>query len=88
MKVRMEMDMTPDEARRLMGLPDLAAMQSRLVAEVERRMMAAMEKSEPEEMLRQWFSLSSQGLEQFQRFMWDSARKATSGTKEPPKSSR
>ena len=88
MKVRMEMDMTPDEARRLMGLPDLTAMQSRLVAEVERRMMAAMEKSEPEEMLRQWFSLSSQGLEQFQRFMWDSARKATSGTKEPPKSSR
>ncbi len=88
MKVRMEVDMTPDEARRLMGLPDLTAAQSRLVAEMERRMMAAMENSEPEVMLKQWFSLGSQGLEQFQRFLWDSAHKAASATKETPKSSR
>jgi hypothetical protein len=88
MKVRMEMDMTPDEARRLMGLPDLTEMQARLVKEFERRMMAAMDKSEPEAMLKQWFSMGSQGLEQFQRFMWDSARKASSGGKEPPKTSR
>jgi hypothetical protein len=88
MKVRMEMDLTPDEARRLMGLPDLTAMQSRLVKEFEHRMMAALEKSEPEAMLKQWFSLGSQGIEQFQRFMWDSARQAASRTKETPKSSR
>lgn len=88
MKVRVEMDLTPDEARRLMGLPDLTAMQARLVAEFERRMMVAMEKSEPEALMKQWFSLGSQGLEQFQRFLWDGARNATSGRKEPPKSSR
>ncbi len=77
MKLRMEVDMTPDEARRVMGLPDLTAMQARLVEEFERRMVAALEKSEPEAMLKQWFSLGSQGFEQFQKFMWDSARKAT-----------
>lgn len=90
MKVRMEMDLTPEEARTLMGLPDLTAMQARLVTEFERRMMVAMEKSEPEAMLKQWFSLGSQGIEQFQRFMWDSARKAASGSrsKEAPKSER
>ena len=89
MKVRMEVDLTPDEARHLMGLPDLTAMQARLVAEFERRMMAAMENSEPEAVMKQWFSLGSQGFEQFQRFLWDSARNASSGgrpRKETPKS--
>jgi hypothetical protein len=76
MKVRMEVDMTPDEARRLMGLPDVTAMQSRLLAEFERRMKSAMEKSEPDQVLKQWFSLGSQGFEQFQRFLWESARNA------------
>ncbi|HTW33873.1 MAG TPA: DUF6489 family protein [Rhizomicrobium sp.] len=87
MKVRVEMDLTPDEARRLMGLPDLTAMQARLVEEFERRMMAAMEKSAPEEVMKQWFALGSQGVEQFQRFLWDSARNAAgSARKETPKS--
>lgn len=87
MKVRMEVDLTPDEARRLMGLPDLTAMQERLVAEFERRMLSAMEKSEPEAMLKQWFSFGSQSLEQFQKFLWESARTAsTGGRKETPKS--
>ncbi len=81
----MEVDMTPDEARRLMGLPDLTAMQSRLVAEFERRMMSAMEKSEPEQMLKQWFSLGSQGFEQFQRLLWESARNAGATRKDSAK---
>jgi hypothetical protein len=85
MKVTIEMDMTPDEARRLMGLPDLTAMQSRIVAEFERRMLSAMEKSEPEQMLKQWFSLGSQGFEQFQRFLWESARNTSGARKDSPK---
>lgn len=89
MKVRVEMDLTPEEARTLMGLPDLTAMQGRLVAEFERRMMQAMEKSEPEAIMRQWFAIGTQGLEQFQRFMWEGAKNATGGArKETPKSSR
>jgi hypothetical protein len=86
MKVTVEMDLTPDEARRMMGLPDLTAMQARLVEEFERRMMAAMEKSAPEEVMKQWFTLGSQGFEQFQRFMWDGARNAAGTRKETPKS--
>jgi hypothetical protein len=90
MKVRVEMDLTPDEARRMMGLPDLTAMQARLVEDFERRMLAAMEKSAPDEIMKQWFSLGSQGFEQFQRFLWESARTATGAAtrKEAPKSPR
>jgi hypothetical protein len=89
MKVRVEMDLTPEEARHVMGLPDLSATQARLVAEFERRMMAALEKTEPEAMLKQWVSLGNQSFEQFQRFLWDSARTAAgSSRKETPKTQR
>jgi hypothetical protein len=91
MKVRIEIDMTPDEARRTMGLPDITALQEKLVQQMERRLTAALDTSDPEAMLKAWFPMSSQGFEQFQRFLWDSARQATGGVaprKEPPKTSR
>ena len=34
MKIRIEMEMTPDEARRTMGLPDVSGMQEKLVAQM------------------------------------------------------
>jgi hypothetical protein len=78
MKIRIEMDMTPDEARRTMGLPDVSGMQDKLVAQMEKRLLAALDTSDPQAMLKSWFPLGSQGLEQFQKFMWDSARQAAS----------
>jgi hypothetical protein len=41
MKVTIDIDCTPDEARRFLGLPDVAPMQAALLAEVQ----AQMEKS-------------------------------------------
>jgi len=80
MKVHVELDMTPEEARRLMGLPDVTALQEQMLAEIKRRMKAAMDTSDPEAMLKAWMPLGGQGLEQFQRFLWDSATKATGKT--------
>jgi hypothetical protein len=87
MKVNVELDMTPDEARRLMGLPDVSAMQERLMAEMERRMKAAMDTSDPEAMLKAWMPMGGQGFEQFQRFLWDSAGRTAgmSPKKDAPK---
>ncbi len=77
MKVHVEVDMTPDEARRLMGLPDVSKLQDEMMKEVQRRMKAAMDTSDFEGMMRAWMPLGGQGFEQFQRFLWDSARRAT-----------
>lgn len=85
MKIRIEMDMTPDEARRTMGLPDVSGMQDKLVAQMEKRLLAALDTSDPQAMLKSWFPLGSQGLEQFQKFMWDSARQAASAAVTPRK---
>jgi hypothetical protein len=71
MKVNIELDMTPDEARRLMGLPDVSAMQERMAALIEQRMKAALDTSDPQAMLKAWFP--GEPMEQFQRF-WDAAK--------------
>lgn len=75
MKLNIEIDLTPDEARRVMGLPDVAKMQERIVAEMENRLLEAMRTaSDPEALLKNWFSWGTQGLEQFQRFVADAQR--------------
>jgi len=86
MKVHVEIDMTPEEARKLMGLPDVAPMQEEMLQEMQRRMKAALDTSDPEAMMRAWMPLGGQGFEQFQRFLWDAAKRAA-GTAEPSKGS-
>ena len=70
--------MTPEEARKLMGLPDVSKMQEKLMAEMQKRMSAAMDGKDPDAMLKAWMTLGGQGIEQFQRFMFDAAGRASS----------
>jgi hypothetical protein len=88
MKIKVDMEMTPEEARALMGLPDLTPLHDEMLKEVRKRMKAAADTSDPEAMLRAWMPLGGQGFEQFQRFLWDSAKAAAGGPKKspPPKS--
>jgi len=41
MKVNITMDMTPEEARAFMGLPDVAPLQKRMLDDMQARMKAA-----------------------------------------------
>jgi hypothetical protein len=81
MKIHVEMDMTPEEARKLMGLPDVTALQEQMMGELKKRAKAAMDTSDPEAMMKAWMPLGGQGLEQFQRFLWDSAQRVAGGGK-------
>ena len=82
MKVRIEMDMTPDEARAMMGLPDIAPMQQKMMDEMQARMKAAFDTGDPDAMMRAWMPLGgAKAFEQFQKFLWDSARSVTAGGK-------
>jgi hypothetical protein len=81
MKIHVEMDMTPEEARKLMGLPDVSKMQEKMMAELSKRVSAAMDTKDPEAMMKAWMPLAGQGFEQFQRFLWDSAKRAAGAPK-------
>ena len=73
MKVNLEIDMTPEEARRLMGLPYVTELNDKFVAEMAKRMQAMFE--DPEAVMKGWMPLGGQGLEQFQRFLAVARRK-------------
>lgn len=70
MKIHMDMDLTPDEARTLVGLPDVKPMQKAMMAEVEARMKKALTAMEPDAMLKMWLPAGIQGLEQWQKLIW------------------
>jgi Family of unknown function (DUF6489) len=64
MKVTVEIDCTPVEARQFFGLPDVQPMQSAVMAEVERRMLAEMDRFSPETLMKSWLSFTPQSAEQ------------------------
>jgi hypothetical protein len=74
MKVTIEMDMTPQEARAFMGLPDVAPLQQAMAEEIKERMRAAFDAGDPEGMMKAWMPLGgAEAFQKFQKLMWDSA---------------
>lgn len=71
MKMRVELDCTPEEAREFLGLPDLKPLQDVVMAKIEKQMLdAANAFSSPDALLRTWLSLLPQGSEQM-RALYD-----------------
>ena len=78
MKVNVEIDCTPDEARRFFGLPEVAPMQERLMAEVEARMMRGITETDPQRLMENWLPLTVKGLESWQT-LWSQMAAAAGG---------
>ena len=66
MKCRLEVDCTPLEARQFLGLPDVQPLQATIMAEVEKKMLAEMDRFSPDGVLKSWLSMFSQSPEQLQ----------------------
>jgi hypothetical protein len=66
MKVTMNVDCTPEEARAFLGLPDVKPMQEHLIRELQERMSANIRAMEPEAMLRTWLPATLKSFEQMQ----------------------
>jgi hypothetical protein len=82
MKVHIEMEMTPQEARAMMGLPDIVPMQKQMMDEMQARMKSAFDTGDPEAMMRAWMPMGgAKAFEQFQKLLWDSARTVAAGGK-------
>jgi len=69
MKVNIEIDCTPLEARQFMGLPDVAPMQSAVMDKLQKQMMANIETVSPESLMKAWFSFDPKLAERFQEFV-------------------
>jgi Family of unknown function (DUF6489) len=66
MKITMDIECTPEEARTFLGLPDVKPMQEQLMRELKDRMTANIRAMEPDAMLRTWLPATMKGFEQMQ----------------------
>ena len=69
MKVNVEVECTPEEARAFLGLPDVAPLNDHLVAEMKRRMDENMTAMQPDELMKTWTSCGMQAQDQFRKLM-------------------
>ena len=64
MKVNVEINCTPEEARAFFGLPDLGPMQQRIMGEIEERLRNSLNSMNPEAIFKTWLPASMQGVDQ------------------------
>jgi hypothetical protein len=66
MKVNIEIDCTPLEARQFFGLPDVSPMQIAVMDKLQQQMLANIDKVTPEAIMQSWFSFDPKLAEKFQ----------------------
>lgn len=77
MKIKIDIDCTPEEARTFLGLPDVRPMQENLIAQLQERMSANLAAMDPEALIKTWMPLGLQGFEQMQKAFWSQMAAAT-----------
>ena len=66
MKINVEIDCTPLEARQFFGLPDVQPMQTAVMDNLQKQLMANIEKVSPEALMQSWFTFDPKIAERFQ----------------------
>ena len=69
MKLNVEIDLTPQEARAFLGLPDVTAVNAHLVEEMKKRLDANLAMAAPDELMKSWMAFGGQASEQFMKLM-------------------
>jgi len=79
MKITIDIDCTPLEARRFLGLPDVEAMQKVMMDKMQERMLSALNSTDPDMLMKTWLPAGIAGWEQMQKMFWAAAEGAASG---------
>src|SRR5215469_5671385 len=73
MKVNVEIDCTPLEARQFFGLPDVGPMQAAMMDKLQQQMSANIDKITPDALMQSWFSFDPKLAERFQELFMSMA---------------
>jgi hypothetical protein len=71
MKVTIEIELTPEEARTFFGMPDVKPLQDELVAKLRQSVAAAEGAFDPETLARTWLQTGLSGMERVQKAFLD-----------------
>jgi hypothetical protein len=89
MKIKIDIDCTPQEARGFLGLPEVAPLQDTMMKELEKRLQDGMKSMDPEALFKAWLpggmtgglAGGLKGWEEFQRQLWSQMSSAAGGGK-------
>ena len=70
MKVNVEVDCTPEEARRLMGLPDMAPIHDAMMSQLEDTMKNGVSPDMMMSMLKSWSPMGETGMKLWQGLLY------------------
>ena len=79
MKVTVNVECSPEEARAFMGLPDVQPMQEELMAQLQAQLSSNIQSMNPDSMLKTWLPASIQGAEQLQKMFWNQIQQTLAG---------
>lgn len=83
MRLTINIDCTPEEARAFFGMPDVAPLNDMVVSEMTRRAKDQMDTlADPERLVAQWISMSGKGMDALQGLFGAAMGAAAGG---PPK---
>ncbi|MEO1018083.1 MAG: DUF6489 family protein [Pseudomonadota bacterium] len=83
MKLKFDVECTPEEARSFLGLPNVAPMQDRVVDELEKRLITALKEADSATLLDQWMPLGLKMMEQWPTIWAQMATAAAGMTRRP-----
>ena len=70
MKVTIDIDCTPQEARAFLGLPNVEPMQDHLIQQLQNQLSKYLAGTDAEAMLKTWLPESIKGFNQLQEQFW------------------
>jgi len=77
MKMTLNVECTPEEARRFVGLPDVTPLNEMLVREMTDRAAENMKLMSPDTMMKSWMSFGGQAQDAFMKLMTSAASGST-----------
>ncbi len=69
MNIKVDVDITPEEVRRLMGLPDIQGFQEELMGRIREQMENGAEGYDPQTLMRPFFNNAFASMDMFQKMM-------------------
>lgn len=79
MKMTIEIDCSPVEARTFLGLPDVSGLNDHLVKEMQNRMDSNIAMLAPDELMKNWMAFGAGAQDSFRKLMTAAAGAAVSG---------
>jgi hypothetical protein len=83
MKFEIEMDCTPEEARKFFGLPDVGPLQDQMMRQIQEKMMENIRHMSPEDLAKTWIPMTMQGFSDMQKMFWTQFKDSMAGAQAP-----